>query len=242
MTKMYRSLFSFLLAIISISASSQNVAINNTGAQPNQSAIVDINSSSKGLLIPRLTASQRVAIAMPAKGLLVYQTNTPEGFYYNSGTTDSPEWIQLGATGPQGPQGMAGPVGASGIIQSYTYAGAAANLPDIFNKFISPTLTITILQGQKVYLSVSQAMGGYLAARDLCIYPACQMIAPAGPLTNLNLGLCGLEVPANTRTTFSVNGVFDSLPAGTYKFGMAGFRKTTTWTNNEWGCITALVF
>ena len=239
---MYGNLLSIFLIIISLSANSQSVAINSTGAQPHPSAILEISSTNKGLLVPRLTANQRNLIAAPAKGLLVYQTEVPEGFYYNAGTADSPEWILLGATGPQGQQGISGPVGATGVIQSYTFAGVAANLPDVFNKFISPTLTITILPGQKVYLSVSQAMGGYAAAKDLCIFPACQLVTPGSPLTNLNLGLCGLEVPANTRITFAVNGVFENLPAGTYKFGMAGYRKTTAWTNNEWGYITALVF
>lgn len=59
---------------------------------PNSSAQLEIASFSKGLLIPRMTATQRTAILTPATGLLVYQTDPPAGFYYHNGTV----WVQLG--------------------------------------------------------------------------------------------------------------------------------------------------
>lgn len=59
---------------------------------PNSSAQLDITSTDKGLLIPRMTASQRTGIASPATGLMVYQTDGTAGFYYNSGTAGSPSW------------------------------------------------------------------------------------------------------------------------------------------------------
>lgn len=63
----------------------QNVAINATGAAPAASAMLDITSTNRGLLIPRMTTAQRTAIATPATGLLVYDT-TINGFYYYDGT------------------------------------------------------------------------------------------------------------------------------------------------------------
>lgn len=51
------------------------VGINNDGAQPDPSAILDAKSSSKGLLIPRMTRAQRDALAAPANGLLVICTD-----------------------------------------------------------------------------------------------------------------------------------------------------------------------
>lgn len=48
---------------------------------PNTSAALDIESTSKGLLIPRMTAAQRVAINTPADGLVVYQTDSNPGLY-----------------------------------------------------------------------------------------------------------------------------------------------------------------
>jgi trimeric autotransporter adhesin len=51
-------------------------------AVPNASSIVDIFSTSRGLLIPRLTTAQRNAIVGPAGGLLIFQTDGVKGFYY----------------------------------------------------------------------------------------------------------------------------------------------------------------
>ena len=60
-------------------------------ATPNSSAQLDISSTTKGLLVPRMTAVQKTAIASPATGLLVYLIDSATGFYYYSGTA----WIQI---------------------------------------------------------------------------------------------------------------------------------------------------
>jgi len=61
---------------------SQNVSINTTGNAADTSAMLDISSGIKGILIPRMTQAQRVAIFSPAEGLLVYQADETKGFYY----------------------------------------------------------------------------------------------------------------------------------------------------------------
>ena len=71
----------------------QNVGIGT--ATPDASAQLDIASTAKGMLIPRMTQSQRNAIANPAKGLLIYQTDLDSGFYYNAGNGSSGNWISL---------------------------------------------------------------------------------------------------------------------------------------------------
>ncbi len=64
-------------------------------ATPDASALLDLTSISKGVLAPRMTASQRAAIASPAQGLLVYQTDGVQlGFWYYSGTA----WTYLNPT------------------------------------------------------------------------------------------------------------------------------------------------
>lgn len=69
---------------------SQNVAINNTGADPDASAILDVSSTTKGVLIPRMTKSQRDAISPIAVGLMVYQTDQSPGFYCYNGSSWQP--------------------------------------------------------------------------------------------------------------------------------------------------------
>ncbi|SEP80182.1 tail fiber domain-containing protein [Flavobacterium urocaniciphilum] len=57
---------------------------------PNNSAALDITSTTKGLLIPRVTQAQKTAIPSPVKGLLVYQTDATAGFWYFNGTVWTP--------------------------------------------------------------------------------------------------------------------------------------------------------
>lgn len=80
----------FLICLIVGNTFAQNVAINGTGAAPNASAMLDIASTTSGLLVPRMTSAQRTAIVTPATGLVVYDTTTG-GFWYYNGTI----WVQL---------------------------------------------------------------------------------------------------------------------------------------------------
>ena len=66
----------------------------------------DVNNTTKGMLVPRMTTEQRMGISAPAKGLLVYDI-TLSSFYYNSGTSSAPSWIALGAAHlPAGTEGQ----------------------------------------------------------------------------------------------------------------------------------------
>ena len=78
---------------------------------PHGSAQLEVQSTDKGVLIPRMTESQKNVITNPATGLLVYQTDGANaGFYYYDGT----QWVHLGAQGPQGAIGPAGPTSPAG--------------------------------------------------------------------------------------------------------------------------------
>ena len=69
---------------------------------PAPSAQLDVTSTQRGLLPPRMSQSQRNLIASPATGLLVFQTDNTSGYYFYNGST----WEMIGAMGPQGPSGL----------------------------------------------------------------------------------------------------------------------------------------
>jgi hypothetical protein len=73
---------------------SQNIAINGTGSLPDTSAMLDVSSTNKGFLAPRMTTVQQNNIPLPAKGLLIFNT-TDNGFKVNTGTAASPVWTAL---------------------------------------------------------------------------------------------------------------------------------------------------
>lgn len=86
----------FILGLSLQTSYSQGVAINLDGSLPNSSAMLDVGSTSKGLLVPRLTLAQRNAIVTPANGLMIYQTDNTQGFYFNAGTSGTPNWQLIG--------------------------------------------------------------------------------------------------------------------------------------------------
>ena len=114
------------IAIFSAQSQNQNVSINNTGAAPDGSAILDVSSTNKGILIPRVALTQTSSqspITSAAVSLLVYNTATVNdvapGYYFWDGS----KWQKLlvlggGMIGPTGPTGasstVAGPTGATG--------------------------------------------------------------------------------------------------------------------------------
>ena len=79
-------------ALIFSSFSFAQVAINNSGTAADESAALDITSTSKGLLIPRMTTAERVAIDSPANGLIVFDTDTKGLWFYSSSLAG---WINI---------------------------------------------------------------------------------------------------------------------------------------------------
>lgn len=71
-------------------AQKENVGIGTT--KPDQSAVLDLSSTNKGLLMPRMSLQQRNAIQSPAQGLIVYQTDILSGFYFYNGK----DWKSIG--------------------------------------------------------------------------------------------------------------------------------------------------
>lgn len=88
-------LFFTLIILVVFQTLTAQVSINADGSSPDASAMLDVKSDAAGILIPRMTETQRETISEPATGLLVFQTNGIEGFYYNSGSPETPNWIQL---------------------------------------------------------------------------------------------------------------------------------------------------
>jgi hypothetical protein len=127
-----------LIAVLFFSFVPDVVAQENVGIgtiTPQVNAILDIESDSKGLLVPRLNSLQRLAIApvATADGLLVYDTDLHQFCYWDENAAD---WVCIdmtggfGATGPTGPAGgpgSAGPAGGVGPAGADGTTGAAGS-------------------------------------------------------------------------------------------------------------------
>lgn len=83
-----------LLSQVNLSAqtntfpASGSVGVGTT--TPVSSSLLELQSTTQGLLAPRMTKAQRDAIAAPVTGLLIFQTNSTPGFYYYTGAGWTP--------------------------------------------------------------------------------------------------------------------------------------------------------
>jgi hypothetical protein len=131
-------LFTFISSLLlAETAHAQSIGINTSGATANSSSMLDIDVSAlttkKGLLIPRMTSAQKTAmnpLPAAAQGLVIYQTDGVEGFYYNSSTTTVPNWIYLVSSST----GSWLTTGNSGTTASTAAIGSTVN-----NNFIGTT-------------------------------------------------------------------------------------------------------
>jgi len=108
-------LTTFSILLFAGFSNAQSVAINSNGAVANSSAMLDVSSTTKGLLIPRMASSDRTAIVTPAEGLIVYDTDT-KGFWYYSNNT----WNEIPKT-------------TQGSSFTLPYAGSASDPAKVFS-------------------------------------------------------------------------------------------------------------
>ena len=100
-----------LLLTLPILNSMAQVAVNTDASVPDNSAMLDVKSTAKGFLPPRMTTLQRNAIALPATGLVVFDTDINSLF-----TRTSSAWVQLGTASTWGLTGNAGTTAATNFI------------------------------------------------------------------------------------------------------------------------------
>jgi hypothetical protein len=130
-------------AIVNPWVLSGNSAYNTTGnvgigtSAPDASAQLDLTSTTKGILIPRMTAAQKTAITSPSTGLLIFQTDAPAGFYYYNGSS----WLNISNLGTSSRY-----IPYSSIFALYTTAQSLAT-GGTYADLISSDLVIEVPSG-----------------------------------------------------------------------------------------------
>jgi hypothetical protein len=105
---------SFIAVIFLLSCSMlfSQISVTTDGSAADNSSMLDIKSTSKGLLIPRMTQAQRNNISSPANGLMIYQTDNSPGFYFHNGTT----WSSVSGSGGSSNGHYAGELFQGGVV------------------------------------------------------------------------------------------------------------------------------
>lgn len=149
-------LASCFLFFISYAAKAQNVGINNP--IPHTKSLLDLTSTDKGLLTPRMTEAQRTAMFpaadASAKGMLVYQTDNAQGFYYYDGIV----W-QVVTKGNEG----WGLTGNSGTSAATNFLGTTDNNPVVLKS--NNKEQMRLLPTDKVGIGTATPGIGYSSAR-----------------------------------------------------------------------------
>src|SRR5438045_1979260 len=113
-------LLSFAFIFVIVQCFSQSIGIGTN--TPDPKAQLDITSTSRGVLVPRLTTSQRTAIINPPKGLIVYDSTSQLIFYH-----DGVSWQSVGTS--NNTWSLKGNVG---IDSATNFLGTLDNKPLIF--------------------------------------------------------------------------------------------------------------
>jgi hypothetical protein len=172
-------------------------------ATPAASAALDVSATDKGILVPRLTLAQRDAVAAPATGLLIFQTDNTPGFYFFNGT----QWASVSAggavvssvsaTAPLASSGGSTPTlslpaasgSASGYLTSADWRAFNAGVPT--NRIIATTAPLTgggaLTNNLTLSMPVATASAnGYLSSNNWTVFnakvPTNRIIATTAPL------------------------------------------------------------
>jgi uncharacterized protein (TIGR02145 family) len=111
------SIILLALAVLFVSTAftqTGGISVNTDGSDPHSSAILDLQSTQHGLLVPRMTTTQRDAIKTPAEGLLIYNTSTNKLDVY----TGAEGWFSLNAISDGAATGSTAPGGGMSVNES----------------------------------------------------------------------------------------------------------------------------
>ena len=208
-----------LLALTTAHAQTQTGSVGIGTTAPDASAALDIVSSSKGALLPRLTQAARLALGTgsapaPAAGLLVYQTDgSKPGFWYNSGTSAAPAWVRL--------------TDSAGL--SYDPATGLLVGPGPTAVVNAPSGTATSSSDLLVFVSINAAIP---AEHDGMVYRAADLLAAgyrAGPISSVGFMVTNKTSGTNAFQGFTIRLANTAQAAATATF-LPG--ATTVFTGN----------
>lgn len=215
MKKIYFKTTLFVATIIgSLTAQAQKDNVGIGTAKPDQSALLDLSSQTKGLLIPRMSLQQRGTIQNPANGLMIYQTDFLSGFYY----FDGKEWKSLAST-----------TGANSIAadpNDWSFSGNAPAAGSFIGTTNSIPLVFKVENAPAGFISLSSQFNTFLGAST-----------PASTITGIgNTGIgtntLGTLTTSNNNTALGANSQKISTAAANTSVGSASLFSNTTGESN----------
>ena len=231
-----KQIFTFLAAVLLTATTYAQVGIGTT--TPATSAALDITSTTKGLLIPRMTNAQRQAISSPVAGLMVFVTDFDGGrFMFYDGT----EWgtLSFAETRPEAPTitgvtssnsqqatvSYTAPSSNGGsVITSYTATSNPGNITATVNQSGSGDITVTGLTNGTAYtftVTATNAIGTSTAsAPSGSVAPA--TIPDAPTITGVTSSISQQATVSYTAPSSNGGSVITSYTATSNPGGITG--------------------
>lgn len=219
------TLLTVSLQLLTSNVFSQNVGISETGSLPDNSALLDLSSTERGLLVPRMTTTERDAITTPANSLLIFNTTTQcyEGYNAPSST-----WVAFGCIGCTVPTGVSATAAPNPICEGsdLTLTGGATGAtswswtgPNGYTSSSqSPTITGITTAGAGVYtLTASNTCGSASAVNtaSVTVTPNNTITLTSAAETNNQITCINTAITNITYSTTGATGAtFSGLPAG----------------------------
>ena len=185
---------------------SQNVSINSTGSLPDTSAMLDVSSTTKGFLMPRMTTTERDAIILPATGLTIFNT-TIVAYQVNTGIPVAPIWSTLNSG--------AGSVSSVSVTSANGLGGTVATATTTPN--ITLTTSVTgMVKGDGTGFSAAIPGTDYLTGNQTISF------APTGDVTGSTTGTTTIAPALVIGTNKVLNSMLAQMPALTIKGNNTG--------------------
>ena len=201
----------FLIIFLSITAISetyaqQGVGISESEIIPDASSILELQSTDKGFLVPRMTTDQREAIVSPATGLLVFDTDRQSFWYYD----DDDNWKEIAATFLGTPNQLLGMNNAGDANEYKTLSSE----PNIIITHTAGDISLNTAQNIQTTSSPtfnSLTLNGSLSANSATI----SGIFTAGTVNGRNVAWDGMNLDSLQKLT--------GVVAGSANFGTGTF-------------------
>ena len=178
---------------------------------PQLSALMDIKSSTKGILIPRVTST--ILVNNPANGLLVYQTSDNTFYYYDGAKT---KWIAIGGVGT--------------LNDAYNYGGVGAGrLINITTASVPVEIKYSVNETAGIGLKVSNITDGVsISAENTSSSSKFSTIQSITSATNPTNGMIGAVGGVSKSNAYGIVGQAMVTTAGLKTAGVFGSNLNTT--------------
>jgi hypothetical protein len=160
----FKLLIILLINCYAIQTNAQ-VAINYDGSEPDASAILDIKSTDKGILIPRMTTTQQNNISSPAEGLLIYNTTTSSFWFFDGSVWQEQEVVNNLSTIQDNGANTQVAINSSDVISLSKVGGSSFSLKKNAQDFftLEPSMNRTVI-GQNAAINSNNSVFGYNAS------------------------------------------------------------------------------